>query len=697
VKGAGVPSSGRRLGNTVPKILVADDNTNIQKMVTLAFQDRGVEVITVGNGEAAVRRLPDLRPDLVLADVFMPVRNGYEVCEFVKKDERFSHIPVILLVGAFDPLDEKEARRVGADGVLKKPFVPPDPLIAMVMSALEKNPKVAAEMAKARELAAAPPPPPMPELEIPAKAEPKPLPDYPEPTAEEAAAIYGFGKGVRALDDEPEIRASQPSPIKAKKDKEEDEEFDGSSTASDWRRSAADFEVPTELGGSLAFTPDEDFSPSFPSERDVPPRHIRVEDSALEIQPVVAESSSASSPAPSQFAAVNETAAASATHSLETQVEIIPEPEPLPEPEQEYAPSRASRELQPGGIMAADAEPKQESGFLTKAAHWMDMMAPAPAENSNGGSGGGWMSNLLGLHKEKEPEVTPEAHKPAIEAPVEAKSQSLAEPQAETAAPMETAYSEVHTPQQSERVEPQATATVEQSERVAPPSSELWFNPPAPPVEAVVETSAAQEVISDSSPIAPAISAPQGDEFDREPDNFEPSLRDPMLDESPAVHVQAEPLLVDDDVSGPSEYGKRAEKMSPLHSFFSPASGDPVVEESGTAEAAAPSEFPVIEEAHIEAAADQFDERIPTVPPPNREALAAIPFLTPPIPTPQEIHSEESSAQQSSAASDDRRVDDLVRKVLEKLQPQLQEMLSQGVLKPLVENMLQNEISKKEK
>ena len=119
----------------MPRILVADDNTNIQKMIVLAFEERGVDVVAVGNGEAAVRRIPDANPDLVLADVFMPVRNGYEVCEFVKKDTRFAHVPVILLVGAFDPLDEKEARRVGADGVLKKPFVPPDPLIAMVMSA----------------------------------------------------------------------------------------------------------------------------------------------------------------------------------------------------------------------------------------------------------------------------------------------------------------------------------------------------------------------------------------------------------------------------------------------------------------------------------------------------------------------------------------------------------------------------------
>ncbi len=120
-------------------ILVADDNSNIQKMVGLVLKDQGIEVVAVGNGEAAVRRIPDVHPDLVLADVFMPLKNGYEVCEFVKKDQRFSHIPVILLVGAFDPLDEHEAQRVGADGVLKKPFVPPEPLISMVRSALSRS------------------------------------------------------------------------------------------------------------------------------------------------------------------------------------------------------------------------------------------------------------------------------------------------------------------------------------------------------------------------------------------------------------------------------------------------------------------------------------------------------------------------------------------------------------------------------
>jgi CheY-like chemotaxis protein len=123
----------------VATILIADDNSNIQKMVTLAFKDEGIDVVAVGNGEAAVRKAPELMPDIVLADIFMPVRNGYEVCEFIKRNTRLAHVPVILLTGAFDPFDEKEAQRVGADGVLKKPFVPPDPLVALVKELLAKS------------------------------------------------------------------------------------------------------------------------------------------------------------------------------------------------------------------------------------------------------------------------------------------------------------------------------------------------------------------------------------------------------------------------------------------------------------------------------------------------------------------------------------------------------------------------------
>src|ERR1700732_2049876 len=126
-------------GRHVAKFLAADDNSNAQKTMALALADLGVEVVAVNNGEAAVRKLADVSPDLVLADIFMPVRNGYEVCEYIKKDSRFAGVPVVLLVGAFDPLDEREAQRVGADGILKKPFVPPEPLITMVRTLLDRS------------------------------------------------------------------------------------------------------------------------------------------------------------------------------------------------------------------------------------------------------------------------------------------------------------------------------------------------------------------------------------------------------------------------------------------------------------------------------------------------------------------------------------------------------------------------------
>jgi CheY-like chemotaxis protein len=104
------------------KLLLADDSITIQKVVNLTFVDEGFEVKTVGNGNLAIEKIEELLPDIVLADVHMPGPNGYEVCEFVKRNERFRHIPVMLLVGSFEPYDEAEARRVGADDHLTKPF-----------------------------------------------------------------------------------------------------------------------------------------------------------------------------------------------------------------------------------------------------------------------------------------------------------------------------------------------------------------------------------------------------------------------------------------------------------------------------------------------------------------------------------------------------------------------------------------------
>jgi CheY-like chemotaxis protein len=110
-------SSGRR------KLLLADDSPTIQKVISLTFDDEGFEVVAVGDGGQALKVLADEPPpDVVLADVVMPGPDGYELCERIKRDERLRHVPVILLVGTFEPFNEAEARRVGADTVLTKPF-----------------------------------------------------------------------------------------------------------------------------------------------------------------------------------------------------------------------------------------------------------------------------------------------------------------------------------------------------------------------------------------------------------------------------------------------------------------------------------------------------------------------------------------------------------------------------------------------
>lgn len=106
------------------KLLLADDSVTIQRVVELTFSGEDVQVITVGDGEQAIARIPIERPDIILADIGMPKRSGYDVAAFVKGRPDLSHIPVLLLAGAFEPVDDARAQQVKCDGVLVKPFEP---------------------------------------------------------------------------------------------------------------------------------------------------------------------------------------------------------------------------------------------------------------------------------------------------------------------------------------------------------------------------------------------------------------------------------------------------------------------------------------------------------------------------------------------------------------------------------------------
>lgn len=102
------------------KILIADDNVTIRKQLQQQLQGHGYDVATVGNGEMAVAKIHEILPHMVMLDLIMPGKNGYEVCEYVKHNPTLSQIPVILLFSDNEPFDIAEARRVGATRCLPK-------------------------------------------------------------------------------------------------------------------------------------------------------------------------------------------------------------------------------------------------------------------------------------------------------------------------------------------------------------------------------------------------------------------------------------------------------------------------------------------------------------------------------------------------------------------------------------------------
>src|SRR5688572_2388589 len=157
------------------KILLADDSITIQKVVELTFSDGDYEVTAVNNGAKAVAKLAELRPDIILSDIIMPEKNGYELCEYVKSHPEYRSIPVVLLTGTFEPFDPDRAEKAGCDAVVTKPFESQslihkvEELIAQAQSAPAAAPTAAAAP-PAQEPAAspwldetpepAPPPPP---------------------------------------------------------------------------------------------------------------------------------------------------------------------------------------------------------------------------------------------------------------------------------------------------------------------------------------------------------------------------------------------------------------------------------------------------------------------------------------------------------------------------------------------------------
>jgi CheY-like chemotaxis protein len=685
----------RLKGNLVPRILVADDNSNIQKMVALAFAEHGIDVVAVGNGEAAVRRMPDLNPDVVLADVFMPVRNGYEVCEYIKKDPRFAKTPVILLVGAFDPLDEQEARRVGADGVLKKPFVPPDPLIAMVTAALEKAPKPEVKAAA-----------PEPVAEIPKIVAPPPPPvvqTFPDATPEEEA--YMFGSGRRSLDDDDKVEAAAPrgnaagapaavqtvetgldTEADARAEAEEDEKFSG--TRADWRRrEEVDFEAVPSFSSQLV---------DAPADSPVDALASAAKDISKQIEQMAEQRAETSTVTSDVIAETSPIAASPAASVATFEAAPVVEADPFAyQPEAE--------------VRSVVATTSVESVAELPAAETVESPAPASFE----------LQTVA-------PDVAPVSYSPEIEAPavepeaaqappvetraevVEAAPAKLEEPPARIEAPpvpeptpiLSSVVETVTSPRKwldfllpsrapkPSAVSPEPAATVVEpappQEPVAPhPQAETAPFAAAPPVSeaSVVETQASAPAVQD----APAAETSAASETVPEVAYHEPAIAAqdstpaPAASEpTPAPAESSEVRPIEDLRQHWSEIASQLAAEAPLVEAAQTAVtadrsagtdvGEPVSEHF--AESAPSADSSAVAQTHA-----PEETAAPQSPAPSMETLAAAISAT---------------AAQAAAPAASPNIDEVVAKILEKLGPQIQELIAKGVVKPLVEEALKN-------
>ena len=190
------------------KILLADDSITIQKVISITFASEDYDLIIVGDGDAAVAKIKEVKPDLIVADVAMPGKTGYEVCEIIKQDPGLRHIPVILLSGTFEPLNDKEARRVKADDHIVKPFESQE-LIEKVKNLLAKPPAPAVPAEPEKPLAA-------PEKKAPLPADIWEVGDF--MGTEESDAAAKAGKDIWAVDFGEEPPKAAPKKPKAEEE-----------------------------------------------------------------------------------------------------------------------------------------------------------------------------------------------------------------------------------------------------------------------------------------------------------------------------------------------------------------------------------------------------------------------------------------------------------------------------------------------
>lgn len=104
------------------KILVAEDSDTDMKFILDSFKDTGFDLTTASDGEEAERKVKEGNFDVIILDVIMPKKNGFQVCRALKQDENFKRIPIIILTSKSQESDKFWGQKQGADEYITKPF-----------------------------------------------------------------------------------------------------------------------------------------------------------------------------------------------------------------------------------------------------------------------------------------------------------------------------------------------------------------------------------------------------------------------------------------------------------------------------------------------------------------------------------------------------------------------------------------------
>lgn len=104
------------------RILVADDSPQALRLAEQILTSQGMEVVSVTDGATALRRLGDVNPDLLITDVYLPTKSGFDLARFLRSQPEYRHIPVIFAAAPADQFEEQDARNAGADLIIRKPF-----------------------------------------------------------------------------------------------------------------------------------------------------------------------------------------------------------------------------------------------------------------------------------------------------------------------------------------------------------------------------------------------------------------------------------------------------------------------------------------------------------------------------------------------------------------------------------------------